>query len=60
MPFLDSVSSDVCSGWPLAVPLLSYHWQTVFRARRGGQEIRLPLQGSESMGTSHCAHEMDG
>lgn len=53
MSFLDSVSNDVCSGWPLAALLLSYSWQTVFWALRGGQQIITLVEGSECMNTSH-------
>lgn len=52
MSFLDSVSTGVCSGWPLAGLLLSYHWQTVFWARRGGQGVIL-VEGPENMHGSH-------
>ena len=55
MSFLDSVSTGVCSGWPLSGLLLSYHWQTVFWARRGGQGVIL-VEGPENMRGSHgCA-----
>lgn len=51
--FLDSASNGVCSGWPLAVVVLSFYWQSISWAQRGGQEIVPLVEGSEDARTPH-------